>query len=65
MNKGLYLSIENIRLYMSFNEIIQRPFYTVQHILEFSRLALPWIPEPSTVNNILKRREGSGIQGRL
>jgi hypothetical protein len=24
---------------------------------------LPWIPEPSTVNNKLKRREGSGIQG--
>jgi hypothetical protein len=22
---------------------------------------LPWIPEPSTVNNKLKRREGSGI----
>jgi hypothetical protein len=39
MNLCLYLSIENIRLYMSFNEIIQRPFYTVQHILEFSWLA--------------------------
>jgi hypothetical protein len=24
---------------------------------------VPWIPEPSTVNNKLKRREGSGIQG--
>jgi hypothetical protein len=24
---------------------------------------LPWIPEPSTVNNKLKRREGSEIQG--
>jgi hypothetical protein len=24
---------------------------------------LPWIPEPSTVNNKLKCREGSGIQG--
>jgi hypothetical protein len=24
---------------------------------------IPWIPEPSTVNNKLKRREGSGIQG--
>jgi hypothetical protein len=26
---------------------------------------LPWIPEPSTVNNKLKRREGSGSTGRL
>jgi hypothetical protein len=26
--------------------------------------SIPWIPEPSTVNNKLKRREGSGIQGR-
>jgi hypothetical protein len=26
---------------------------------------LPWIPEPSTVNNKLKRREGSGIQGNF
>ena len=25
--------------------------------------AIPWIPEPSTVNNKLKCREGSGIQG--
>jgi hypothetical protein len=24
---------------------------------------IPWIPEPSTVNNKLKRHEGSGIQG--
>ena len=24
---------------------------------------LPWIPEPSTVNNKLKRREGSGSTG--
>jgi hypothetical protein len=26
-------------------------------------ISLPWIPEPSTVNNKLKCREGSGIQG--
>ena len=26
---------------------------------------LPWIPEPSTVNNKLKRREGSGSTGSL
>ena len=26
---------------------------------------LPWIPEPSTVNNKLKRREGSGSTGRF
>jgi hypothetical protein len=25
----------------------------------------PWIPEPSTVNNKLKRREGSGSTGRF
>ena len=24
---------------------------------------VPWIPEPSTVNNKLKRREGSGSTG--
>jgi hypothetical protein len=28
-------------------------------------LSLPWISEPSAVNNKLKRREGSGIQGNL
>ena len=28
-------------------------------------LPLPWIPEPSTVNNKLKRREGSGSTGRF
>jgi hypothetical protein len=28
------------------------------------RPKVPWIPEPSTVNSKLKRREGSGIQGR-
>ena len=27
--------------------------------------AVPWIPEPSTVNNKLKRREGSGSTGRF
>ena len=26
---------------------------------------VPWIPEPSTVNNKLKRREGSGSMGRF
>jgi hypothetical protein len=26
-------------------------------------ITLPWIPEPSTVNNKLKRREGSGSTG--
>jgi hypothetical protein len=26
---------------------------------------VPWIPEPSTVNNKLKRREGSGLTGRF
>jgi hypothetical protein len=26
-----------------------------------AHLRLPWIPEPSTVNNKLKCREGSGI----
>ena len=26
---------------------------------------VPWIPEPSTVNNKLKRREGSGSTGRF
>jgi hypothetical protein len=26
---------------------------------------LPWIPEPLTVNNTLKRREGSGSTGRF
>ena len=26
---------------------------------------LPWIPEPSTVNNKLKCREGSGSTGRF
>jgi hypothetical protein len=30
-----------------------------------TRVGLPWIPEPSTVNNKLKCREGSGIQGRV
>jgi hypothetical protein len=28
-------------------------------------LTVPWIPEPSTVNNKLKRREGSGSTGRF
>jgi hypothetical protein len=28
-------------------------------------VCLPWIPEPSTVNNKLKRREGSGSTGRF
>jgi hypothetical protein len=28
-------------------------------------LKLPWIPEPSTVNNKLKHREGSGSTGRF
>jgi hypothetical protein len=28
-------------------------------------ICLPWIPEPSTVNNKLKRREGSGSTGRF
>ena len=27
--------------------------------------SIPWIPEPSTVNNKLKRREGSGSTGRF
>ena len=27
--------------------------------------AVTWIPEPSTVNNKLKRREGSGSTGRF
>jgi hypothetical protein len=43
------------------------PFAVSGHIFEFFRLSVynvvPWIPEPSTVNNKLKRREGSGIQG--
>jgi hypothetical protein len=30
-----------------------------------AQVSLPWIPEPSTVNNKLKRREGSGSTGRL
>ena len=30
-----------------------------------ARNELPWIPEPSTVNNKLKRREGSGSTGRF
>ena len=30
-----------------------------------STTMVPWIPEPSTVNNKLKRREGSGSTGRL
>jgi hypothetical protein len=33
------------------------------NLLDLTRSSLPWIPEPSTVNNKLKRREGSGIQG--
>jgi hypothetical protein len=35
------------------------------NILLFSFWRLPWIPEPSTVNNKLKRREGSGSTGRF
>ena len=31
----------------------------------FSLGWLPWIPEPPTVNNKLKRREGSGSTGRF
>jgi hypothetical protein len=41
---------------------------TTYNILHFSRMLpkkLPWIPEPSTVNNKLKRREGSGSTGRF
>jgi hypothetical protein len=34
-------------------------------ILARSGCLLPWIPEPSTVNNKLKRREGSGSTGRV
>jgi hypothetical protein len=30
-----------------------------EHCMDY----ISWIPEPSTVNNKLKRREGSGIQG--
>jgi hypothetical protein len=30
-----------------------------------ARPFLPWIPEPSTVNNKLKRRKGSGSTGRF
>ena len=32
------------------------------HLLD---ITIPWIPETSTVNNKLKRREGSGSTGRL
>jgi hypothetical protein len=28
-----------------------------------AKYVVPWIPEPSTVNNKLKRREGSGSTG--
>jgi hypothetical protein len=33
--------------------------------MENAGLLVPWIPEPSTVNNKLKRREGSGSTGRF
>ena len=33
--------------------------------LHLSALFVPWIPEPSTVNNKLKRSEGSGSTGRF
>ena len=33
------------------------------NLLDLTRSTLPWIPEPSTVNNKLKRREGSGSTG--
>ena len=34
-----------------------------KNYLVLFRFTLPWIPEPSTVNNKLKRREGSGSTG--
>ena len=39
--------------------------FNCQTILLVKGRALPWIPEPSTVNNKLKRREGSGSTGRF
>ena len=30
-----------------------------------TKTILPWIPEPSTVNNKMKCREGSGSTGRF
>ena len=34
-------------------------------VFNWFRRTIPWIPEPSTVNNKLKRREGSGSTGRF
>jgi hypothetical protein len=38
---------------------------TSNWVQQNSSQPLPWIPEPSTVNNKLKRREGSGSTGRF
>ena len=38
---------------------------SVMIMLANVRPKVPWIPEPSTVNNKLKRREGSGSTGRF
>jgi hypothetical protein len=39
--------------------------FRVNLLAIINRLKVPWIPEPSTVNNKLKRREGSGSTGRF
>ena len=44
--------------------IFPPPSWLVQVFFLFKvALQVPWIPEPSTVNNKLKRREGSGSTG--
>jgi hypothetical protein len=39
--------------------------HTKKNFPDISHFFLPWIPEPSTANNKLKRREGSGSTGRF
>ena len=53
-----------VGLYCIFSNL-KHSIYFDMRILIIAAKLLPWIPEPSTVNNKLKRREGSGSMGRF
>jgi hypothetical protein len=62
------LEFEVVGLYCIFSNLKRVFLYSIyfdMRILIIAAKLLPWIPEPSTVNNKLKRREGSGSTGRF
>jgi hypothetical protein len=59
------LSDCNVRLKKDKCHFSQSQVCFYGHIFSAKGVQVPWIPEPSTVNNKLKRREGSGSTGRF